>query len=340
MAVNLPPHEVTSAELEDRLGPLYERLHIPCGTLERLSGISSRHLWDKSAMPSQVAGEAAKRALSQLSFPVSEVRAIFNCSVSRDYFEPATACIVHQRLGLPEQAMAMDITNACIGFSNGIVLLGNMIETGVVKAGLLMAGETVAPIIESTIRTLLSDPSVTREQLLKILPTFTIGSGAVAFVLCHDSLSQSKHHIIGAVSRSATDHCALCNGNAHYQVTDYQTAAPMMYTESAELMASAAKLGGRMFKDFSAVFGWTREQVDHIFCHQVGRQVNSAFYEEMGLDIEKEYTIYRKYGNLVSAAMPAALALGASERGIKAGDKVLLTAFGSGLNSIFLGVEW
>ena len=114
----------------------------------------------------------------------------------------------------------------------------------------------------------------------------------------------------------------------------------MMYTESAKLIASAAKLGGRMFKDFSEEFGWSRDDISHIFCHQVGKQVNEAFYDEMGLDITKEYTIYRNYGNLVSAALPTALALGADERGINSGEKVLLTAFGSGLNSIFTGLIW
>jgi acyl-CoA:acyl-CoA alkyltransferase len=340
MAVNLPPNEVTSAQLEDRLAPLYQRLQIPFGTLEKLSGIKSRYLWPSSVMPSQVATAAALQALEQVSLSKDDIGIIFNCSVTRDYFEPATACIVHHNLGLPEQTMALDITNACIGFSNGIVLLSNLIESRVVKAGIIVTAETVAPIVESTIKHLTDNTTVTREDLLKILPTFTIGSGAVAYILCHDSLSKSKHRIRGATSRSATQHCDLCNGNADYQVQDYLTAAPMMYTESSELIGSAAKLGGRMFKEFSETFGWSRESVNHIFCHQVGKQVNRAFYEEEGLDIEKEFTIYSKYGNLVSAAMPTALALGHEERGIKTGDKVLLTAYGSGLNSIFIAIEW
>ena len=339
-AVNFPAMEVTSAELEDRLAPLYQRLEIPFGTLEKLSGIKSRRFWQEGAMPSQVATEAAKLALEQIKFPKEEIRALFNCSVTRDYFEPATACLVHRNLELPEQALVFDITNACIGFSDGLLLLSNMIESGVTRAGLIVSGETVAPIIESTIRHLLADQSITREQLLKILPTFTIGSGAVAYVLCHESISVSQHKIMGAVCRAATEFNELCNGNGDYQLTDRGKASPMMYTESAKLMASAAKLGSRMMKDFTEVFGWTNEDIDHIFCHQVGRQVNEAFYREMDLDISKEYTIYKKYGNLVSAALPAAFSVGTREKILTKGDKILLTAYGSGLNSIFMGVEW
>lgn len=68
--------------------------------------------------------------------------------------------------------------------------------------------------------------------------------------------------------------------------------------------------------------------------------MNEAFYNEMGLDFDKDFAIYRRYGNMVSAALPAALAIGGDEKGIKPGEKVLLTAFGSGLNTRFLGFEW
>lgn len=345
VAVNLPPNEITSADLESRLAPLYQRLGIPPGTLERLSGIGSRFVWDRQVLPSEVSTEAAKLALEKVSFDKNNIQALFNCSVTRDFFEPATACIVHRNLGLPETCMAMDITNACVGFSNGLVVLANMIESGAVKAGVIVSGETVAPMLESTIKQLAVMEDISREQLLKVLPTFTIGSGSVAFVLCHESISKDKHKIIGAVARSQTSHSDLCSGNGDYEVSGHsEEAQPMMITESAKLISSAASLGGQMFKDFSASFGWKKEDIQHIFCHQVGRQVNSAFYEEMGLDIEKEFIIYKKYGNLVSAALPTALALGiekkTEDQSLNKKDKILLTAFGSGLNSIFIGLEW
>jgi orotate phosphoribosyltransferase-like protein len=74
----------------------------------------------------------------------------------------------------------------------------------------------------------------------------------------------------------------------------------------------------------TAALGWSKEHVDHVFCHQVGRQVNEAFYREMGLDFDKDFAIYNRYGNMVSAALPAALAIGAEEKKIQPGEKVLL----------------
>ncbi|RIL10059.1 MAG: 3-oxoacyl-ACP synthase III [Proteobacteria bacterium] len=339
MAVNLPPIEVTSIELEDKIAPIYQGLGIPFGTLEKLSGIATRYFWEPGVMPSAAATKAAELALAKSSISKEKLGAIFNCSVARDYFEPATACLVHHNLGLPESAMALDLTNACIGFSNGITLLASLIESGTVQAGLLVSAETTGVMVESAVRHLMGHAEIDRESLLRIMPSFTIGSGAVAFILCHSDLAKGPR-IIGSVSATASEHNDLCSGNGDFHMNAHNRESCVMYTESAKLMASACKLGARVMKNFSAAFGWSNSEIDHIFCHQVGKQVNDAFYREMNLDISKEYTIYKKYGNLVSAALPAALAIGADEKPLKRGDRVLLTAYGSGLNSIFTGIEW
>ena len=146
-ALELAPHELSSADIEDRLAPLYEKLQIPFGTLERLSGIRSRHFYDRSVPPSQIATSVASKALGRIGFGREHVKAVFNCSVTRDFFEPATAVLVHYNLGFPEDTMAMDITNACIGFSNGMLVLASLIEVGVMKAGLIVSGETMACLL-------------------------------------------------------------------------------------------------------------------------------------------------------------------------------------------------
>jgi 3-oxoacyl-[acyl-carrier-protein] synthase III len=340
LAFNRPPIELGSAELEDRVAPIYNRLGIPFGTLEKLSGVRNRYFWSQQVSPSTVATEAAKMALEQAGLASHDIGALFNCSVSRDYFEPATACIVHRNLEMPESCMALDITNACIGFSNGLQLLGNLIESGVVKAGLLVSGENVSKIVDNSVRFLEQNASISRDELIKLLPTLTLGCGAVACVLTHESISKSSHKLLSLVSRSATEFNDLCAGNGDYCFHQDGEINPIMYTESSKLISSAAKVGARVWKDMSGLLGWSKQDVDHIFCHQVGRQVNKAFYDEMGLELEKEFTIYKTHGNMVSVALPAALTIGAQEKGMKAGDKIVLTAFGSGLNAIFTAIEW
>ena len=341
VAVHLPKKEVTSAALEDLLAPIYDRLKIPFGTLERLTGIKTRRFWDATVRPSEAATAVAKQVLEKVNHLRDHIKALFNCSVTRDYFEPATAAIVHRNLNLDEQSVVMDISNACMGFVNGIMMLGNLIESGAVKAGVLVSGENVASMVDSSVNYILGKENIDRDELIKLLPTFTLGCAAVAFVMCHDSISATQHHILGGVARSATQFNDLCEGNGdHSFFQSNKDFNPIMYTESSKIISNAAKLGARTWKDTSEVLGWNRDDIDHIFCHQVGRQVNEAFYEEMGLDIQKEHTIYQKYGNLVSAALPVAFAEGVVDKDVKKGDKILLTGFGSGLNSLFVGVEW
>lgn len=340
-AVNLPPIEVSSAQLEDRLAPLYEKLEIPFGTLERLSGIKSRHFWEPTVTPSQAGAVAAQKAMDQIGFSRENIGAVFNCSVTRDHFEPATGVLVHKALGLPESAMALDITNACVGFSNGFVLLGNMIESGLIKAGVLVSGETVSRIIDTSITKMLQSETINREELLKLLPTFTLGSGAVAMVLCHESIATKPHKILGGVTRSASEFADLCVGNADfcYHMAE-EDLNPLMHTDSPKLIGNGALIGKRAWEEMMPAFGWNRDSVDALISHQVGRQLGDAFFRTIGVDNSKEFTIYKKYGNQVSAALPTALVLAAEQGILKPNSHALLTAFGSGLNTIFTAVKW
>ena len=340
-AVNVPPNEVTSTALEDRLAKIYERLEIPFGTLEKISGMKSRFFWDRKVMPSQAATVAAERALENLPFDRSLIKALFSCSVCRDYFEPATATLVHGNLGLDEDAMTFDISNACIGFSNGMVTLANLIELGVVKAGMVVTGENVAGVVDSTLDYLLKrEDSITRENFLRVLPTFTLGSGAAAMVLCHKSIATKGHSLLASVTRSATEHSKLCVGNADFAMSNDAALTPIMETDSQKLIAEGTRLGARTWKEFSQFLEWTPDSFDHVCCHQVGRQLGAQFYREMGLSNEKEYVVYPRYGNQVSAALPTCLISAVEARPIKSGDKVLLTAFGSGINATFTALKW
>ena len=69
----------------------------------------------------------------------------------RDYLEPATACGVHHRLGLPQECLVYDVSNACLGILNGIVQLANMIELGQIRAGIVVGTESSRPLVETTI---------------------------------------------------------------------------------------------------------------------------------------------------------------------------------------------
>ena len=341
-AFNRPTISVSTDEIEDRLAPLYKRYMIPFGTLSKLSGINTRGFFEKGTLPSEIATEAARMTLKESGIDKKDIGAVFSCSVTRDFFEPATSVLVHQNLGLSEEVMALDITNACIGFSNGMLMAANLIESGAIKAALVVSGENMAPIVDTTFEKLLSPEAekISRSEFVKMLPTFTLGSGGVAMLMCHQDIATKHHRFVAAHARSASQHSDLCVGNGDFCFTQTEGLDPLMETQSKKLVSAASKLGARAWPEFAKLSGWKAEELDHLVCHQVGKQVNASFYEPQGLPYEKEHTVYQDYGNLVSAAMPSAMISTAEEGKFMTGDKILLTGYGSGLNTMFSGIVW
>jgi len=165
LAYHLPKNIVSSDDLEKRLAPVYDRLKLPFGRLEMMTGIKERRFWDKGVCPSQVASKAGELAILNSGIDRVEIGCLINASVCRDFLEPATASLVHYNLGLRTNTLVFDISNACLGVLNGMVHVANMIELGQIRAGLVVAGENGGPLVDATIKSLLNKPELTRNEI-------------------------------------------------------------------------------------------------------------------------------------------------------------------------------
>jgi 3-oxoacyl-[acyl-carrier-protein] synthase-3 len=342
-----PEAIVSSDELEDRLAPVLSRMGIAPGTLDKLSGVSERRSWPRGYAPSVGAAEVAKKLLDASSFDRDRIGAIVSCSVCRDHFEPATACRVHRTLSLKDTAFAFDITNACLGFADGLLTVGSMIESGAIEAGLIVSAENPTLVIENTIAEILRrEHTITREEFLTFLPTLTLGCGAAAMLLCHEralpAVSNNRPRLVGGLALTASQHVDLCYGNTDFAICDPNVIEPVMHAEASILIKAAAELGEKGWKMAADFFGWRTTDIKFAFPHQIGRQAGAAFFERMGISFDKIINIYHKFGNMVSVSFPAAFCLGLKEdrAPLGKGDRAAFLSFGSGLNSVFLGLEW
>ena len=184
-ATRLPDEIVTSDEIERRLEPLYRRLKLPEGRLELMSGIRERRLWPRGMRPSDGSIESGRRAIEAAGIDPREIGCLIHGSVCRDQLEPATACRVHDALGLPENCLVYDVSNACLGLLNGIVQVANLIELGQIRAGLVVGTEDSRALLESTIDALNRDQSLTRDSVKPAFASLTIGSASAAVLLVH-----------------------------------------------------------------------------------------------------------------------------------------------------------
>jgi len=333
----LPENVVTSEDIEHRLAPLYEKLKLPFGRLEMMSGIRERRFFDKGVFPSQVSSLAGEHALSKTKIDRKHIGCLISGSVCRDFLEPATASVIHHNLKLPRNSHVFDISNACLGVLNGMVMVANMIEMGQIKAGLIVSGENGGPLVETTIETLLADPNPTRAKIKTAFASMTIGSAAVAVLLVHKDLSSQGHRLIGAVGRAETRFNELCQGNEDMGMGG--DSSPLMETDSETLMKEGCQLAKDTWDTTKSEFGWSNEDVDKVFCHQVGHIHRKLLYETLELDLQKDFSTLEYLGNTGSAALPVTLAMGEEQGVVQKGDSVALLGIGSGLNCLMMGLE-
>jgi 3-oxoacyl-[acyl-carrier-protein] synthase III len=334
----LPERVVTSTEIEQQLAPVYERLGLHQGRLEMMTGIRQRRFWANGTLPSDASTMAGRRALEASGVAAGDIECLIHTSVSRDFLEPATASVVHYNLDLSPRSVVYDISNACLGFVNGMIALANMIELGQVKRGLIVAGESGRQLVETTIGDLLNDPRLTRQKLKRAFSSLTIGSGAVALVMAHASLSVTGHRLLGGVARTASESHHLCRGSAD---TGFGVEAPMlMDTEAEPLLHSGCALAAHTWAAFREMLGWSNADVERCFCHQVGAAHRDRLYEALALDPAKDFSTFEFLGNVGSVSLPLTMAIGVEQHPPLPGAHLAMLGIGSGLNCIMLGVGW
>lgn len=334
LAVALPDEIWTSASIEEQLRPLYERLKLPAGRLELMTGIRERRMWPAGTRPSDASAAAGKAVLAKSKLSPAQVELFIHAAVSRDMLEPATASFAHRKIGLPDTAQIFDVSNACLGFLNSLTVAAGLIESGQIRCALVVAGENGRPLVEQTIRTLLERP-LTRNEIKPYFANLTIGSGAVAAVVCHRSLVPGRaHRLLGGVARAATQHSELCQGDTH------GADALAMQTDSEQLLLAGVALAQETWNQFTGQTGWAGESFDRFICHQVGSTHRRLLYEKLGLELAKDFSTFEQLGNTGSVALPATLAAALDAGAVREGQRVGLLGIGSGLNCLMLALEW
>ncbi|MBX3414479.1 MAG: 3-oxoacyl-ACP synthase III [Pirellulales bacterium] len=335
----LPEEIVTSAQLEARLAPLYERLRLPEGRLELMTGIRERRFWTPGTLPSENSVRSAERAIRAAQIDRTEIGALVHASVCRDFLEPATACVVHERLKLPAECQVFDLSNACLGVLNGMLLVANMIELGQIRAGLVVASEGSRELVETTIATLNASQTLTRSTVKTAIASLTIGSASVAVVLSHRDASRTGAHLVGGIARAETKHVGLCHSSGGDEAVAGQM-SPLMETDSEALMNAGVDVAEAAFEQFQRELGWQREELDKTVCHQVGSAQRKLLLATLDLPPETDFTSYEYLGNTGSAALPVTTAISAQRGLLAPGDQVGLFGIGSGINCVMLGARW
>tara|TARA_R110000868_G_scaffold75979_12_gene218952 strand:+ start:2461 stop:3495 length:1035 start_codon:yes stop_codon:yes gene_type:complete len=332
-ATHLPDQVVTSNDIEQRLSPVYDKLGLPYGRLELMTGIKERRHWDVGTKPSDLSTAAAENLFKKNPAWRQEVDLLIHASVCRDFLEPATASVVHENLGLSPNCTFFDLSNACLGVLNSVVVAAKMIESGAIKRALIVSGENGAPLLEQTIDRILNDESINRKNIKKLFANLTIGSAAVAFTLTKADLAPEGLKLLGGASMvdSSANHLCRGDGSPH---------ALTMETDSEALMKAGVTLAKQTWQEAKTTLGLCATDSFWAIGHQVGSAHEALTMQALELSNHPTHITYPTLGNTGSAALPVTLIdLLDNASGPKKNEIIALLGIGSGLSCVMLGVQ-
>lgn len=318
------PEIVPSARFDEILAPTLERLGVRPGMLQQLAGIEERRWWPQDVPFTDAAAQAGAAALDQAGIGPERVGLLIDTSVSRARLEPSSAVSVHHALDLPSSCLNFDLSNACLGFVNGMQLAAMMIDSGQIEYALIVDGEGSRLVQERTLARLQSE-SATVEDLFNDFATLTLGSGAAGMVMGPADRHPEGHRFVGGIGRAATEHNHLCVGDMDRMVTD-----------SKGLLLAGLDVAEAAWKGALDDFDW--DDVQHYVMHQVSTVHCEAMLDRLGLDPAKAPLTFPTRGNIGPAAIPITLAL--HQDRIERGDRVILLGMGSGINAAAAEIRW
>ena len=333
MAAHHAPRVITTEWIEDQISETMDRLEIPRGKLERLTGVQERRYWDGEEPMYMIGAEAARRAIEASGIDPMEIGCLINTSVVRDYLEPSQACLIHGELGLSDDCLTYDITNACLGFVNGMDAVRRMIEAGAIRYGLVVTAEGSWKALANTIR-ILQQPDCTLETFMKYLAMLTIGSGAVAMILAHEDVASNGQVINDSVYMTST-----VNGNNRlcFASCDHS----QMIADAHGILVNGMPLVKRTWeKAREMIPGWGDDSIDLYIPHQTSTRQIQEVAQNLKITYRKIHLVLKKYGNAISAALPLTLIDARENNRMKSGDHVALMGVGSGLNCMIMSTTW
>lgn len=318
LGASLPPRVVSNDELASRMDTSDE-------WIRSRTGIRSRHVADPGMSTSQLAAEAGERAMK--SAGLGEVDAVILATTTPDRPCPATAPQVAYRLGLPTLP-AFDVSAVCTGFLYALSAASAMIVSATVQNILVIGAETFTTIIDPQDRS----------------TAVVFGDGAGAVVLRAGEAREP-----GAVGRielgsdgSLADLITVRAGGAEQRLSSEPPEPSDTYfsMRGKEVFVQAVRRMAESSRSALKSACWKADDIDRLVGHQANLRILHAICEELDVPREKLVVHLDQVANTAAASIPLALAHANSTGQLRAGARVLMTAFGGGATWGATALTW
>jgi 3-oxoacyl-[acyl-carrier-protein] synthase-3 len=280
------------------------------------TGIRERHIVDKGVATSDLAVEAAKKALAQRGIEASDLDAILVGTVTPDMFFPSTACLVQHKLGA-KGAWGFDLSAACSAFLYALQVGTQFVATGVHKRVMVIGADVMSSIIDYTDRA----------------TCIIFGDGAGAVILeAADSDSLGMIDFIHEVDGSGGCYLYMPGGGSLHPSTQETVDAKMHYVhqDGQAVFKFAVRKQTDLCEKILRRNGIKASDIDVFIAHQANKRIISATADRLGLRPESVVINIDRYGNTTAGTIPLAMDTARQEGKLKKGDLVLLASVGAG----------
>ncbi|MBS0308849.1 MAG: ketoacyl-ACP synthase III [Proteobacteria bacterium] len=305
----LPPNRVTNQDLVEQLAK--KGLETSDDWIFSRSGIAARHYAAKDVQSSDLALEAAKRALDMAKLSPNDIDLIVLATSTPDFFGgfPSTACVVQNKLGITNGCAAFDVQAVCSGFAYAVSIADNFIKAGAHKNVLVIGAEVFSRILNFEDRTtcvLFGDGAgavvLSASQEPGVLATKLHADGSYANILC----------VPGKVNAGAVEGSAF------------------LYMDGQAVFKLAVSVLEKVANEVLQIAGMTAAQVDWLVPHQANIRIMQSTARKMGLPMEKMVVTVDQHGNTSAASIPLALDQAVRDGRIKPGQTVMMEGVGGG----------
>jgi len=288
------------------------------------TGIKERRIARDDEATSDMATEAARKALKAAGLEAKDIDLIIVATITPDMFFPATACLVQEKIGA-RQVPAFDISVACSGFIYGLSIANQFISSGTYKHALVIAAEKLSSITDWTDR--------------NTCVLFGDGAGAAVLGPVEKGGILSMH--LGADGKQG-DLIKLPAGGSRIPASRKSVEDKLHFIKmnGAELFKHAVRIMADAALEATRPLGLKADDLNLVIPHQANIRILNAAAKRMGLSQDKIYLNIEKYGNMSAASSAVALVEAVEEGRIRKGDKILLDAFGGGLTWGAIVIEW
>ncbi len=273
------------------------------------TGIKFRHIAAENEKTSDLAAEAARRALDAAGLDSGEIDLIIVATATPDMQFPSTATIVQQKLGIDNGCPAFDVQAVCAGFMYALTTANAYIKSGMSKNALIIGAETFSRIVDWNDRT----------------TCVLFGDGAGAVVLS----AADKPGIIHGKLKADGNYLNLLN--APGQIAEGKICgSPYITMDGPGVFKFAVKMLAKIADEVISEAGYTADRVDWIVPHQANRRIIESTAKHLGLSMDKVILTVQDHGNTSAASIPLALDTGIRNGQIKRGQNLLLEGIGGG----------